>query len=628
MSGYIPKGMVEKEYRWEWIHLQLYRILQENLPDELGQVLRDLISYQEIQIHTLENIAYSYGLTLPTPSNVSYEIYDNIYQIIEELYEREYQLLQEYNSYIHYFIPSPAHAPLHLHALYQMQQWQVNHLIQLKKALDELKKENGDQNQGHYKNRIKYDRKRQQMNIPHETIPHVDIPHVEPDVDVPHNPHGISGYLLEEGYELQKVTGNLTFPTDVTFDDKGNMYVSLSGFAYGTPPGEGEIIKIDSKGESSKVAGGFKGPVTSVEWYKGCLYVAEGARGAENGQQGCGRIIKVHPEGQKETIVKGLMSCGDHFTGDIVIGPNDKLYFSVGTATNSGVVGTDNLPWLKRNRYFHDVPTRDLVLNQNTYVTENPLTNDADYSVTGAYTPYGTANKEGEKVSGQLKANGVIYCCDLNGEHLQLVADGFRNPFGLRFSPFDGKLYATDNGADPRGSRPIQHDWDNFWEVDMQGGWHGWPDFFSGLPVILPHFHVEGSVYPTFLIRHHPVVAGQPLTRFKHHSTSNKFDFSINPKFGHEGEVFVAQTGNIGWGHHKEIYGFKVVRVHLQTGQIRDFLVNPNGDENKSGPIRPVAVKFSASGKELYVVDFGILGGYGQKPQPETGAVWKIVRQE
>jgi glucose/arabinose dehydrogenase len=327
-----------------------------------------------------------------------------------------------------------------------------------------------------------------------------------------------------------------------------------------------------------------------------------------------------------KVIVDDLRSCGDHFTGPLEFGPDGNLYFTVGTATNSAVVGTDNMSWLKYHPDFHDVPARDLMLKGEDFVTPNPLTEEKDAAITGVYKPFGAPGQDGEVVPGRLKANGVLYCCDPEGKGLRVVADGFRNPFGLKFSPFNGKLYLTDNGADPRGSRQIRHDWDNFWEVTHEG-WHGWPDFYSGLPATLPHFQVEGKPIPGFVLKQHPSLAGQPLIRFKNHTASHKFDFSTNEAFGHAGEIFVAQLGDMGFENHEKRYGYKVVRANIETGQICDFLVNPNGEKNKDGPIRPVQAQFGPDGNVLYVVDFGILTGNGAGPQRNTGTLWKIERE-
>lgn len=80
--------------------------------------------------------------------------------------------------------------------------------------------------------------------------------------------------------------------------------------------------------------------------------------------------------------------------------------------------------------------------------------------------------------------------------------------------------------------------------------------------------------------------------------------------------------------------GFKIVRVDVQTGVIRDFAVNAgrkNGPASwlgKGGLERPLSVQFDPSGEVLYVVDFGIMKMTEQGPQPQvnTGVIWKITK--
>lgn len=179
-------------------------------------------------------------------------------------------------------------------------------------------------------------------------------------------------------------------------------------------------------------------------------------------------------------------------------------------------------------------------------------------------------------------ANGVIYRANPDGSDLEIVADGFRNIFGLDFSP-EGRLYVTNNGLDFRGSRPIEGDWDTFYEVSP--GWYGWPDFASGLPVILPYFKPPGFPQPEFLLSNHPALADQPLIRFKPHSATQKFDFCTNPSFGRPDEIFFSQfrsappitTGNT------LPMGYRVVRAEPITGQVRNFLINVKPGKDKYG---------------------------------------------
>jgi len=52
-----------------------------------------------------------------------------------------------------------------------------------------------------------------------------------------------------------------------------------------------------------------------------------------------GAITLIKPDGTKEDIIIGLPSWGDHHNNRVVFGPDDKMYFDQGTATNSGISG-------------------------------------------------------------------------------------------------------------------------------------------------------------------------------------------------------------------------------------------------------------------------------------------------
>jgi glucose/arabinose dehydrogenase len=67
-------------------------------------------------------------------------------------------------------------------------------------------------------------------------------------------------------------------------------------------------------------------------------------------------------------------------------------------------------------------------------------------------------------IPGRVPCNGAILRVKPDGGHPELVAWGFRNPFGIAFSPAGG-LYVTDNGYDDRGSRPVWGAGDLLWAV-------------------------------------------------------------------------------------------------------------------------------------------------------------------
>ncbi|HEV2130257.1 MAG TPA: hypothetical protein VGR27_04115, partial [Longimicrobiaceae bacterium] len=307
---------------------------------------------------------------------------------------------------------------------------------------------------------------------------------------------------------------------------------------------------------------------------------------------------------------------------------------------NSGVVGVDNYDfgWLPRHPEFHDIACRDIRLRGRNFTSANPLSPDAgDRATTGAFSPFGTATAEGETVRGRLPCNGAVMRIPLNGGEPELVAWGFRNPFGLAWSP-EGRLYVTDNSFDERGSRPVWGTGDLLWAVTPDT-WYGWPDFHGGDPLTdANQYRPLGDPPLEFLLAEHPNAAPRPAAVLGVHSSSNGFDFSHSAAFGHVGEAFVAQFGDMAPGVGKVLapVGFKVIRVEVNTGVVRDFAVNrgsTNGPASRIGGggfERPVAARFDPAGTALYVVDFGVMtvGPRGPEPRQETGVLWRITREE
>lgn len=352
-----------------------------------------------------------------------------------------------------------------------------------------------------------------------------------------------------------------------------------------------------------------------------------------------GRILRITKDGTIQPLIANLPSVGDHHTNGPAI-KEGYLYFGQGTATNSGVVGEDNweFGWLKRKRDFHDIPCQDLILAGQNYGSGNPLTdNPTDTATTGAFVPFGTPTVAGQVVRGAIPCTGSILRIPLEGGKPELVAWGLRNPFGLAFAP-DGRLIVTENGFDERGSRRVWGAGDVLWEV-KQGAWYGWPDFSAGKPIRDDEeFKPPTSRhYVKPVLQSYPGTPPSPSAIFGVHSSSNGIDFSRSEAFGFKDEAFVAQLGDMAPKVGKVLspVGFKVVRVDVATGVIRDFATNKgkrNGPATwlKSGGLeRPVSVRFSQDGNTLYIVDFGIMVITGQGPQPQTntGVVWRVTRQ-
>lgn len=178
---------------------------------------------------------------------------------------------------------------------------------------------------------------------------------------------------------------------------------------------------------------------------------------------------------------------------------------------------------------------------------------------------------------------------------MELVAWGFRNPWGLAFHP-DGTLFVTDNGYDQRGTRPVFGAADVLWRVEP-GRWYGWPDHNGSRPVDSAYHTPPGRDRPARLIENGGGSGlgepPSPAAALAVHSSSNGFDFSRSAAFGH-------LAGPAPW---------RLTAKGLE---------------------RPVAARFNPSGDALYIVDFGVMAvsEQGPSPMPASGVLWRVRRQQ
>jgi glucose/arabinose dehydrogenase len=439
--------------------------------------------------------------------------------------------------------------------------------------------------------------------------------------------------LLTPGFKIELFHDDLTFPSAVTFDDNENLYVVETGYAYGEVWREPKLMLLTPDGGKTEIARGSKnGPWTGLSFHNGNFYVSEG------GESEGGKILRISPKGVITTLIDNLPSIGDHHTNNLVIKDN-YIYFGQGTATNSGIVGPDNADfgWLKRKKEFHDIPCADIVVTGQNYESENILTDDPnDKILTGAYSPFGRQTTVGQVIKGSVPCSGAILRIPIDGGKVEVVSWGLRNPYGIAVSPA-GDLFVTENAFDDRGSRPVWGAGDVLWEV-KEGMWYGWPDFAEGKAIKDDEeFKAPSKKHVRPLIQTVPNNPPQPVAIFGVHASANGFDFSKSNFFGYEGEAFVAEFGDMAPNVGKVLkpVGFKIVRVNIETGVIRDFAVNKgrrNGPASwlkKGGLERPLSVKFDPTGKALYVVDFGILRMTKTGPQPveKSGVIWRITKK-
>src|SRR4051812_8296667 len=249
--------------------------------------------------------------------------------------------------------------------------------------------------------------------------------------------------------------------------------------------------------------------------------------------------------------------------------------------------------------------------------------------------PFGMPTQPGQVVPGQLPCSGAIMRVRPEGGPVELVAWGFRNPFGLTFGP-DGALYATDNMYDVRGSRPVFGAGDLLWRV-RPGAWHGWPDFHDGHALDdANRYGPVGRPAPRRLLAELPNPPPRAAAVMGGHASAGGLDFPRSVAFGPPGRGFVALFGDQGTNTGKQMgpVGFRVVTVDPRTGVVEDFASNRGRSSGPASAIggggleRPLAVRFDPTGTALWIVDFGVMTARGEQlmPAPGTGVVWRVTR--
>ena len=422
---------------------------------------------------------------------------------------------------------------------------------------------------------------------------------------------------IDNGYAIEVFAEGLDTPSSILFTDHGDMIIANSGVTSGTPD-----VLILRNGTFESIARDFIVPIYGINYRNGEIYVSHR-----------GIISVLDLFGNKRDIISGLPSYGDYSNSRVDFGPDGKMYFGQGTATNSGVVGTDNL-WVPNYSFFCDAAGSPIILNGQNYRTENALiANDHETIYTGAFSPYGELNNPHEVRKGVLKASGSILRANIDGSGMELVAWGLRAPVYIKFD--DDRLFVSNNGYDIRGSRPIANAPEEFLLITPDI-WYGWPDYAGGEPVTLPRFRPEGAPQPEFLMSCHPNIPPRPFALFPPDSFIVGFAFNKNKNFGSLGDIYIAEFGSFRIntiGGLTQLYptnGYKISKINPVTGNVTTFAINKSGFPSyltrEGGFGRPVDLAFGPDGA-LYVTDMGT--SPIDDPNyiiPNTGVIWRITR--
>jgi glucose/arabinose dehydrogenase len=421
---------------------------------------------------------------------------------------------------------------------------------------------------------------------------------------------------LPPGYGIEVFAVGLETPIDMAFSENGDLYIADAGITSGRP----KILRLRN-GQFEVVADNFNVPITGISLLDGNIYVSHR-----------GYITLLHSNGTRQDIISGLPCNGDYSVSNVAFGPEGKIYFGLGTATNSGVVGPDN-NWVYEHPLLHDEPASEIMVNGQNFSTKNMLAIYEEDAYTGCFSSYGVANNQNEIKKGVLKASGSILRANRNGTQLELVAWGFRNPIRLKFDQ-DFRLFVSNRSYDVRGSRPVANAPDEFHEV-MFGVWYGWPDYSVGEPLTSPRFKPDGGHQPEFLLTYHPNIPPKPFAEFPSHSSIMGFDINYNRFFGPYGDIYIAEYGSLGpatMGPSTpyEGIGHRISRIDMNTRIVSTFVNNKTGlpalTPQDTGLGRLVDVAFGPDGA-MYILDIGISDPYDvNRYIANTGVIWRVTR--
>jgi glucose/arabinose dehydrogenase len=450
---------------------------------------------------------------------------------------------------------------------------------------------------------------------------------------------------LPEGYRLEQVVGGLQLPSSLAWDDEGRMYVAEAGG--GLFPEKLAPIRIleVANGQATPVIelpDSIEPSLVGLKWHDGAFYFTHRADDLT------GAVSRATLDGDVELLFKGIVdSQAEHQINDIDVGPDGRMYVSVGPAGNAGVMGPSVIPWLMKSPNAHTTPCEDIVLTGHNFESPNFLTEDPDDTVlTGAYVPFGTATEPGQRIEGVEKCGGSILTFEPDNaeETIETHAWGFRNLLGLTWNE-DGEMFAAENGYDVRGSRPVKGEIDATLRIEPDR-WYGIPEYSASREPLTeakfappdelqaqvflgtdePLGKILGSVIDVEASGLTPPDPAWVLGRHTVNSSPSMIDIAPEDWGDFGGQMFVAEWGDLAPPTNplrKEPVGRQVVTVDTETGEVTPFL-------KAAGISRPFDVQFGPDGA-LYVVDYGVVNiDMELKPpyaiEPGTGGIWKVAR--
>lgn len=261
---------------------------------------------------------------------------------------------------------------------------------------------------------------------------------------------------VEWSISLKGYEGARTFD----YDEDGNLYIAFSDTI--------RVINKDGKDEVIIRENGFD--ILDILCYENRLFLATDNRIVEYNMKNNTyeeRIVEIPNRGENSKIN--------------LLGKDRKIYFSIGSNTNSGVVSDEENE--------KDIATTNWKLTGENYGDKG----------TGAFSDFGFKTERGQEIEGEILGNASVIEFDLDTEELKIFSHGIRNIRGWDIDSND-ELFAIIGGMEDKGVRAVKDDKDYIYKIEGDV-WYGWPDYSGGDPITSPRFTDCNRI--EFLIENH-----------------------------------------------------------------------------------------------------------------------------
>ncbi|MBU3183804.1 hypothetical protein [Clostridium estertheticum] len=285
----------------------------------------------------------------------------------------------------------------------------------------------------------------------------------------------------------------LSNSVDFTKDNEGNYYIAFKD----------RIEYIDKSGKAYNIFVNKKLNITSLDYKNKILYYASGKN-----VYSYNLISK-----ESKEIIKNIPNYGD-YNNSLVRINGDYLFVTIGSATNSGVVGLDN-KWLDNYPQNHDITPKSITIKGMEFGGVK----------TGAFVPYQTRNIKGQIITQHVIGNSSIIIYNLKTGAQGNFAWGIRNMMGIDFNS-EGKVLVTVGGMEERGLRPVKGDSDYIYQI-KKNSWYGFPDYSGGDPISSPKFRNSFNKTIPAILDNHPTI-NPPAPIYQHKSVGSLISLAID----------------------------------------------------------------------------------------------------